>query len=235
MSALRNLQSTGEEPGALVSAISSGVAVLDQQTPQTFREAQESPDASRWMTAMEKEMKACADKGVWTLVFRADLPRGVNILPCKWVFKIKNNETGAVTDLKARITPKGFRQKEGKDFFEVYARTGMYKSMRLGLSLAAKWDHELDQLDVPTAFLNADVDEDIYMEIPEGFRDGKEGMVCKLQKALYGLKQSPRNWYLLVSKFIMDELGFRSSVSDPCLFFRRSDSGRLMIAVPLRG
>lgn len=162
-------------------------------------------------------------------MFRADLPRGVNILPCKWVFKIKNNETGAVTDLKARITPKGFRQKEGKDFFEVYARTGMYKSMRLGLSLAAKWDHELDQLDVPTAFLNADVDEDIYMEIPEGFRDGKEGMVCKLQKALYGLKQSPRNWYLLVSKFIMDELGFRSSVSDPCLFFRRSDSGRLML------
>ena len=145
------------------------------------------------------------------------------------MFKIKNNETGAVTDLKARITPKGFRQKEGKDFFEVYARTGMYKSMRLGLSLAAKWDHELDQLDVPTAFLNADVDEDIYMEIPEGFRDGKEGMVCKLQKALYGLKQSPRNWYLLVSKFIMDELGFRSSVSDPCLFFRRSDSGRLML------
>jgi transposase InsO family protein len=229
LSALRRLQSLTEQSGDLVSAVSSGVALLDRQTPENFREARESPDAARWMAAMEKEMEACADKRVWVEVKRADLPRGANILPVKWVFKIKTDETGAVTEHKARITPKGFRQKEGRDYFEVYARTGMYKSMRLGLSLAAKWDHELDQLDVPTAFLNADVDEDIYMEIPDGFRDGKEDAVCKLQKALYGLKQSPRNWYLLVSKFIVDELGFRASVSDPCLFFRRSGSGRLML------
>jgi len=146
----------------------------------------------------------------------------------KWVFKVKTDETGAITQHKARLTPKGFRQKEGVDYFEVFARTGSYKAMRLGLSLAAKWDHELHQLDVPTAFLNAAVEEEVYMELPEGFTNGKDGLVCRLQKALYGLKQAPRNWYLLVSKFIAG-LGFRPTVSDPCLFHLRSRTGRLML------
>ena len=208
--------------------MSSGVGLLEQQTPNTYREAQASPDALKWTAAMEKEMKSCEDMHAWSYVRRADLPRSVNILPAKWVYKIKTDETGAVTQFKARITPKGFRQKEGQDYFEVYARTGLYKSMRIGLSLAAKWDYEIDQLDVPTAFLNADVKEDIFMEIPEGFRNDREGMVCKLHKSLYGLKQAPRNWYLLVSDFLK-EIGFRATVSDPCLFFRRSSSGRLLL------
>ena len=229
MSALRGLQSTQERYSGLKSAVSSGVTLLEQQTPATFREAQQSKDASKWAAAMDKEMKACHDKKVWTYINRSDLPPGANVLPMKWVYKIKTDEIGEVTEHKARITPKGYRQKAGRDYFEVYARTGMYKSMRLGLSLAAKWNHELDQLDVPTAFLNADVDEDIYMEIPEGFRAGREHQVCKLDKALYGLKQSPRNWYLLVSRFIVVEMGFKASVSDPCLFFRRSSTGRLML------
>ena len=160
---------------------------------------------------MDKEMASCDQLQVWELVQRSELPHGANVLPPKWVYKIKTDETGALTQYKARVTPKGFLQKEGVDYFEVFARTGMYKTMRLGLSLAAKWDHELDQLDVPTAFLNADVDEDVYMELPEGYRGGKGGIVCKLRKALYGLKQAPRNWYLLVSKFIA-QLGFKASV-----------------------
>jgi hypothetical protein len=185
-------------------------------------------EASRWRAATDKEMNSCMEKHVWTLVPRSELPRGANVLPIKWVFKQKTDSNGNVTEFKARVTPKGFRQKEGQDYFEVYARTGMYKSMRCGLSLAARWDHELDQMDVPTAFLNADVDEEIYTEIPDGYRAGKEHMVYKLHKALYGLKQAPRNWYLLVSKFITS-LGFKASVSDPCLFFRRSHTGRLML------
>jgi hypothetical protein len=229
MSALRGWQPPLQQHHPeLASAVSSGVGLLEQQTPNTYREAQVSPDAIKWTAAMEKEMKSCEDMHAWSYVRRADLPRNANILPAKWVYKIKTDETGAVTQFKARITPKGFRQKEGQDYFEVYARTGMYKSMRIGLSLAARWDYEIDQLDVPTAFLNADVKEDIFMEIPEGFRDGREGMVCKLHKSLYGLKQAPRNWYLLVSDFLK-EIGFRATVSDPCLFFRRSSSGRLLL------
>jgi len=115
------------------------------------------------------------------------------------------------------------------DFFDVYAATGKYKTMRVGLSLAASWDHELDQLDVPTAFLNADIDEDVYMQIPEGYADGHDGMVCKLRKSLYGLKQAPRNWYLLICDYLKGTLGFTACVSDPCMFFKRSATGRLML------
>ena len=233
MSALMNLQCANEKLDGgdpkVVYAVSAGVGLLDQETPATYRDAISSQDASRWRTGMDKEMEACEKLNVWELVARKDLPANANILPVKWVYKIKTNETGTVTQYKARLTPKGFRQKEGVDYFEVFARTGMYKSMRAGLSFAAKWDHELDQLDVPTAFLNADVEEEVYMELPDGYRDGKEHLVCKLKKSLYGLKQAPRNWYLLFSKYIVAELGFRASISDPCLFYKRSRTGRLML------
>ena len=228
MCALQNLQPDVEDREELACAVRSGVALLEQEAPTTFREAMATKDAQLWKAATDKEMNSCEVKKVWTPVPRSQLPRGANVLPIKWVFKHKTDSEGNVTEFKARVTPKGFRQKEGQDYFEVYARTGMYKSMRCGLSLAAKWDHELDQMDVPTAFLNADVDEEIYTEIPDGYREGREDMVYRLHKALYGLKQAPRNWYLLVSKFIVS-LGFKASVSDPCLFFRRSATGRLML------
>ncbi len=238
MSALRDLTpsqsqnlDSAECDEQMAHAVASGVSLLEQQTPRSVREvnAMPAPRKDVWWAGMDKEMDACIKKKVWTYVRRADVPRGKVILDPKWVFKTKTNEVGEVTAQKARITPRGFQQKAGSDYFEVFARTGMYKSMRLNISLAAKWDHELDQLDVPVAFLNAEVEEEIYMEVPEGYREGKEHLVCRLNKALYGLKQSPRNWFLMISAFIMEKMGFKSSVSDPCLFFRRSRTGRLMM------
>ena len=149
------------------------------------------------------------------------------MLQCKEVFKIKLDEHGNIVEHKARFTPKGFRQKHGVDFFDTYARTGQYKTLRVALSLAAKWDHEIAQFDVPTAFLNAPVDEDIYMELPEGFQ--QVGMVCKLHMSLYGLRQAPRNWDRLIHAFITHEMGFKATVSDPSLYYKRSRSGRLML------
>jgi hypothetical protein len=229
MSALRDLQLVEERPEseAAMSAVASGVAALEQQTPRTYREAMASPGAAKWKAALDKEMRSCVEQEVWTLVRRDQLPKSANVLPCKEVFKVKVNEHGQVTEHKARFTPKGFRQKHGIDFFETYARTGQYKTLRVALSLVAKWDHELAQFDVPTAFLNAEVEEDIYMELPEGFE--QPGMVCKLQKSLYGLKQAPRNWDQLVHAFITKVMGFKATVSDPSLYFKRSRSGRLMM------
>ena len=192
MSALRQLQLPEErpEPAAVMSAVATGIAALEAQTPQTYRQAMASPDAAKWKAALDKEMRSCTEQQVWTLVRRDQLPPRANVLPCKEVFKLKLDEHGAVVEHKARFTPKGFRQKQGVDFFETFAHTGQYKTLRVALSLAAKWDHELAQFDVPTAFLNAPVDEDIYMQLPEGYE--QPGMVCKLQKSLYGLKQAPR-------------------------------------------
>ena len=212
----------------IACAVNAGTALLEEQTPQTYKAAMESKDALKWKQGMDKEIESCNKKGVWTIVDRASLPKGATVLPAKWVLKVKTDSNGTPIEHKARITPKGFMQVEGRDFFESFARTGMYKSMRVRLALAAKWDHELDQLDVPVAFLNANLDEPVFMEIPEGYREGQEGKVFLLHKSLYGLKQAPRNWYILVSGFIIS-IGFKASVSDPCLFFKRSKSGRLMI------
>ena len=208
-------------------AVTSGVSLLEQQTPSSYREAMMSRDGKKWRAAAQVEFDGCVAQDTWVLVPRASLSSHTNIIPVKWVFKIKTDENGVVTKYKARITPKGFRQRHGVDYFEVFANTGKYKTLRVALSIAARRDMELRQLDVPQAFTQADLEEDVYMEMPEGFQ--VEGMVCHLLKSLYGLKQSPRNWWLLVSAFIVVHMGWQATVSDPCLFHKTSRTGQLML------
>jgi hypothetical protein len=208
-------------------AVLSGMGVLEKITPQTYRAALDSAQAGEWLSAMKKEFDGCLEQQVWTLVPRDSLPAGANVIPVKWVFKIKTDENGKITKFKARITPKGFKQRYGIDFFEVFANTGKYKSLRAMLSIAARRDMELQQLDVPQAFTQAGLKEVVYMEMPQGFE--VPGMVCLLHKSLYGLKQAPRNWYKLVSAFIINELGFTACISDPCLFYKLSDTGQLLL------
>ena len=210
-----------------VFAVTSGTALLERETPQTYREAVSGKHAPEWREAMRVEIDGCERQRTWEVVPRITLPAGSNVIRVKWVYKIKTDETGAIAKYKARITPKGFMQKHGVDYFEVFANTGKYKTLRLLLSIAAWLDLDLFQLDVPQAFTQAPLDETVYMEMPPGFE--QEGMVCRLLKSLYGLKQSPRNWYLLCSAFIRDELGFTATVSDPCLFYKRTRSGRLLL------
>lgn len=208
-------------------AVLSGMNLLEEITPQSYRAALDSKEVGEWLKAMKKEHDGCLEQQVWDVVERSTLPANTNVIPVKWVFKIKTDENGKITKFKARITPKGFRQRFGVDFFEIFANTGKYKSLRAMLSIAARKDMELRQLDVPQAFTQAKLEEIVYMEMPEGF--AVPGMVCRLKKSLYGLKQAPRNWYLLISAFIRDELGFTPCISDPCLFWKRSSSGQLML------
>lgn len=228
MSAVSSMQAESSSD-ELVCAVTAGVSLLEAETPKFYRDAIRGPNAPKWRAAMDAEMAACAGKEVWVYVLRSSLPKGTNVLPVKWVYKIKTDQIGDITAYKGRLTPKGYLQRYGQDYFEVRASTGMYKTLRLNVCLTAKWDHELEQMDVSNAFLNADVEEEVYMEVPEGYREGKEHLVCKLQKSLYGLKQAPRNWYLLVSNFIKSKMGFKACVSDPCLFHKRSRTGRLIL------
>ena len=232
MAALSGMQPGGDmtftEPH-MVHAVSTALALLQQRTPSTYREAMASPEANSWKAALDKEMASINEMGVWALVPRVSVPRYQTVLRCKWVFKIKTDENGAVTVYKARLTPKGFMQQEGVNVYETFAATGKYKSMRIGLSIAAACDYELDQMDVPVAFQQAGLEEEVFMELPDGYREGREHLVCKLKKALYGLKQGPRNWWLLISDFLVAQLGFKATVSDPCLFWKRSATGRLLL------
>jgi hypothetical protein len=210
-----------------VFAVTSGVSLLEEQTPSSYREAMSSGDRDKWRAAARAEFDGCVAQHTWVLVKRSSLPITTNIIPVKWVFKIKTDENGVVTKFKARITPKGFKQRHGVDYFEVFANTGKYKTLRVVLSIAARRNMELRQLDVPQAFTQAALQEDVFMEMPEGFE--VKGMVCHLKKSLYGLKQSPRNWWLLVSHFILVHMGWQATVSDPCLFHKTSRTGQLMV------
>jgi stage V sporulation protein SpoVS len=110
------------------------------------------------------------------------------------VFKLKRDTNGQITSCKARLVARGFTQEMGVDYHETFAPTVRVISIRTLLALAAYNDWE--QLHVVTAFLEADIEEEVYMRQPEGFRhtdiNGEE-RVCLLKKSLYGLKQAPRS------------------------------------------
>ena len=140
-----------------VMSIASGVGLLEKETPQSYSEALKSKDAAKWQAAMEKEISSCEKHHTWKVIDRSSLPENANVIPVKWVYKMKTDSSGRVTEFKARLTPKGFRQVHGVDYFEVFANTGKYKTLRVALSIAARLDMELEHLDVPSAFLNADL------------------------------------------------------------------------------
>lgn len=214
----------------LICSIASGTALLEQQTPRTYKEAVTCEHAKKWIESMKVEWETLEGEGVWDYVKRDSLPHCTNILPSKFVFKVKLKDNGDIEKFKSRLVAGGHRQKHGIDFNEVYSSTGKYKTMRIMMSLAAKFDYDLHQMDVPSAFVKGSLPEEdeVYMEIPDGFREGHAGEVLKLKKGLYGLHQSGRIWWLLVSGFLTNKMGFKQSVSDPNYFYKTSKTGRLM-------
>ena len=116
---------------------------------------------------------------------------------------------------------KGCNQKKGVDFEEIFAPVVKMSSIRVVLGLAASLDLEIEQLDVKTAFLHGDLQEEIYMQQPESFKvKGKKDYVYKLKKSLYGLKQAPRQWYRKFDSF-MGEQGFKKTTMDHCVFQKK--------------
>lgn len=120
---------------------------------------------------------------------------------------------------------KGFKQKKGVDYKEVFAPVSRHVTLRSLLAVAAVRDLEVDQLDIKTAFLNGDLEEEIWMEQPELFETGGNKTACLLKKSLYGLKQAPRAWYLKLTSE-MRKLGFEPSTADPALFTETDGDGK---------
>jgi len=119
------------------------------------------------------------------------------------VFKIKQGANGEVERYKARLVARGFIQTYGVDYDETFAPVAKFTSIRCILALAALEDLKIHQMDVKTAFLNGELEEEIYMEQLQGFvHQGGEHLVCKLHKSLYGLKQSPRAWNQKLEAFL---------------------------------
>ncbi|CAD5191962.1 unnamed protein product, partial [Musa acuminata subsp. malaccensis] len=142
-----------------------------KRDPLSFSQAIESNDSEKWYDAMKEELKSMVQNDVWDLV---ELPNDCKRVSCKWVFKTKRDSTGNIERYKARLVAKG-SQKEGIDYNKTFSPVSKKDSLRIIMTLVAHYDLELHQMDVKTAFLNGDLDEEIYMEQPEGFiKKGKE-------------------------------------------------------------
>ncbi|KAL6336690.1 hypothetical protein AAG906_036004 [Vitis piasezkii] len=192
-------------------------SIFHLEEHESYVEAMKDENKMKWVDAMRDEMESLHENHSFELV---KLPKGKRALKNRWVYRVKQEEHTSQPRYKARLVVKGFNQKKGIDFDEIFSPVVKMSSIRVVLGLAASLDLEIQQMDVKTAFLHGDLDKEIYMEQPEGFvLKGKEDYVCKLKKSLYGLKQAPRQWY---KKFesVMGEQGYRKT-TDHCVFVHK--------------
>ncbi|KAI7933351.1 hypothetical protein MJO29_016913 [Puccinia striiformis f. sp. tritici] len=184
--------------------------------PRRFKDIQNSRVLDRWIEACNNEIKNMKDKGVYSLQTR---PRNRKVIKGRWVFKVKMLPDGTISKYKARFVAKGYTQEEGVDFDQTFSPTGKPSSLRLLVTLATRENWVIEQMDAVSAFLNSNLDEEIYLEQPEGFEKGGKDMVWRLHKSIYGLKQSARLWHLEVEKYLK-KIGFTKTEADPCVFYR---------------
>ncbi|KAJ4718466.1 Retrovirus-related Pol polyprotein from transposon TNT 1-94 [Melia azedarach] len=201
----------------------------DSNKPSTYKEAVTCTESTQWLAAMGDEMESFHKNQTWELTKR---PRDRKIVMCKWVYKKKEGETSIEgIKYKARAVARGFTQKERVDYNEIFSPVVRHTSIKVLPAIVAHQDLELEQLDVKTAFLHGDLEEEIYMTQPDGFQvPGKKDYVCKLKKSLYGLKQSPRQWYKRFDSYMI-EIGYTRSPYDCCVYYSKATNGSLIYLV----
>ena len=201
---------------------------LLEKEPQTYTEAVSSSEGFLWKEAIKSEVDSILQNHTWELV---DLPPGCRPLGSKWIFKRKMKPDGSVDKYKARLVIKGYKQQEGLDYFDTYSPVTRINSIRMILAIAALKNLEIHQMDVKTAFLNGDLDEEIYMEQPEGFiTPGKGNKVCKLVKSLYGLKQAPKKWHEKFDNAMITN-GYKINECDKCVYTKETEHGYVILCL----
>ena len=157
-----------------------GHKVLSVTEPQTITDAQTSEDWNNWKQAIEKELSQMEKNNVWEI---CETPStNTKIISSRWIFKKKIDTEGKCIH-RARLVAKGFQQIYGHNYYETYAPVTCLDTIRLTLAEAAANNNYIHQLDITTAFLNSDIDEDVYMYFPEGMQK-KPNKVLKLNKSL---------------------------------------------------
>jgi hypothetical protein len=199
--------------------------LLSTVEPSSFEEANND---EHWVKAMDEELDQIEKNDTWELVPR---PKNKNVIGTKWVFRNKLNEDGQVTRNKARLVCKGYTQIEGIDFEETFSPVSRMEAIRLILAYACSKRIKVYQMDVKSTFLNGELEEEVYIEQPEGFLlSEKEDYVCRLKKALYGLKQAPRAWYSRLDRYLQQQ-GFRKGNADNNLYIKVDRDNILIIEV----
>ena len=164
---------------------------------------------------MKEEMNSMTSNQVWDLV---ELPNGVKAVGCKWVFKTKNDSLGNIERHKARLIAKGFTQREGIDYTKTFSPVSKKDSFQIIMALVSHFDFDLYQMHAKTAFLNGNLEEEVYMKQPEGFSFSEgEHLVCKFKKSIYGLKQASHQWYLKFHE-VITSFDFEENIMDRCIY-----------------
>ena len=212
-----------KECSAIFGEVRTHLAVTegDYVEPKTVYEAKQGDDWDQWHRAMKDEVKALQDNETWNLVRP---PTDRDLIPGKWVYKVKFGPSGQVDNNKARYLAKDFKQVEGLDYFETFAPTCKPETFRILLQLSAKQGHVIHQFDVKTAFLHSPIEEEVNLEQPQEFvKRGSDGekLVCRINKSIYGLKQTANNWYKeLATSELPTETGVHQK-QEPSLLVRK--------------
>ena len=193
--------------------------------PNTFRGAMTLPAKTHWKAASDSRVASLKKNNVYTLVPATAVPAGHKIVGSRWVYKVKADKP-----YKGRLVVLGWGQVPGVDCGGTFAPICSLQSIRMMLAIAAEFDLECWQLDYNTAFLNAKVEEEVYVKMAPGYEEfSNDGVpvVMRLLKSLYGLQQSPRCWYGTVDEHVV-EIGFKSLKSDPCVYIY-SEGGAIYV------
>ena len=169
---------------------------------------------------MKSELDSMYSNHIWGLV---KAPNNIEPVGCKWVYKRKRGIDGKVEAFKVRLVAKGYIQKEGIDYEETLSSVAMLKSIRILLSIAAHYDYKIWQMDVKTTFLNDNLEEEINMMQPKGFKAKNQEHVAYMSKrSIYGLKQASRSWNIKSNQAIKT-FGFEQNLDEPCVYKRHQD------------
>nr|GEZ17108.1 putative retrotransposon protein [Tanacetum cinerariifolium] len=191
----------------------------DLGEPANYKAALLDPESKKWLNAMNVEMQSIKDNDVWVLV---ELPPNGKTVGSKRLFKKKTDMDGFVHTYKARLVAKGYTQTLGIDYEETFSPVADIRAIRILIAIVAYYDYEIWQMVVKTAFLNGYLNEEVYMDQPEGFVNPKyPNRVCKLKRSIYGLKQASRQW----NKRFDDEIrkfSFTQNHDEPCVYLKAS-------------
>ena len=194
--------------------------------PTSHKNALRSVHREKWLAAETSELASLESKGVF---IPTTLPQGKSLIDTRWVFALKY-KNGEIARFKARLVAKGFEQIAGIDFDQTFSPVARMASLRLVLALSAIYRFEVHQMDVETAFLNADLEEEVYIRVPEGYTIPPGCNCIRLKKALYGLKQAPRAWNKNINNTLY-AMGFSQLQSEPCLYLHYQDNDICIISL----
>lgn len=168
--------------------------------PTNFREAMESDEKLKWLEAIKEEMKSLKENNVWTIIEKPNVDskgNKINLIDSRWIFTKKINSDG-VEIFKARLVLRGFKDKNEYTLMETYAPVSRLAMVRTVIAVINYLNLEVCQMDVKTAFLNGEIEEDIYITIPQGYEcddQFRKRFVCRVDRSIYGLRKSSKKWF----------------------------------------